>query len=589
MVTSVTLGTFFNVGGKTVLGGTGGSGLDTQSLIKSLTEAKRQPIKISQDKIDLNDKKSAALSEFQNLLNSYKSSLDALRNPPGVGNDADNVFRFRVGSVPPIASNYVNISTSAGAAIQSYEIRDIESVATVARQGTGTFAVANADTDVVGGGGVNFSPGEITFNGETITIENTDTLNIIASKFNAVSANTKVTATVVNVGPNNFQLSFVSTVTGTSGNFDLSAATDPNGVLTNIGLTAPVDATNAKFKLNGIQIERETNTVNDVISGVTFNILQETPDAVTPYIVSVKPDTQTVQSVINRFVQDYNALKAFEAKQTKLNADGTFGKDSLLVNNQTFLSIMNQVNSMVNSKVAGITGNNPASLVDIGLSFIAVPGTKDTPDLTNALNVNDGQLTSALNANFDGVSKLFGFYLTSDNTNLTIFSRTNAVSVTNFTLDIDPATKRFKATYDVGGDAVTVDLVATPLTGGIDGYVLKGASGSAIEGLELIYASTAAAPNINVTLSQGVADRLFNAVDAAVKNDSGSLALELDDIQGFTDRLNKDIENTNKQVDVYQEQLLARFTALEQAIARVNNLLSSLDANSTARQVAANS
>ncbi|NBO17768.1 MAG: hypothetical protein EBV03_00795 [Proteobacteria bacterium] len=574
MVTSVTLGTFFNVGGKTVLGGTGGSGLDTQSLIKSLTEAKRQPIKISQDKIDLNDKKSAALSEFQNLLNSYKSSLDALRNPPGVGNDADNVFRFRVGSVPPIASNYVNISTSAGAAIQSYEIRDIESVATVARQGTGTFAVANADTDVVGGGGVNFSPGEITFNGETITIENTDTLNIIASKFNAVSANTKVTATVVNVGPNNFQLSFVSTVTGTSGNFDLSAATDPNGVLTNIGLTAPVDATNAKFKLNGIQIERETNTVNDVISGVTFNILQETPDAVTPYIVSVKPDTQTVQSVINRFVQDYNALKAFEAKQTKLNADGTFGKDSLLVNNQTFLSIMNQVNSMVNSKVAGITGNNPASLVDIGLSFIAVPGTKDTPDLTNALNVNDGQLTSALNANFDGVSKLFGFYLTSDNTNLTIFSRTNAVSVTNFTLDID---------------AVTVDLVATPLTGGIDGYVLKGASGSAIEGLELIYASTAAAPNINVTLSQGVADRLFNAVDAAVKNDSGSLALELDDIQGFTDRLNKDIENTNKQVDVYQEQLLARFTALEQAIARVNNLLSSLDANSTARQVAANS
>lgn len=589
MVTSVTLGNFYNVGGKTVLGGTGGSGLDTESLIKGLTEAKRQPVTINQDKIDLNDKKSAALSEFQSLLNNFKASLDALRNPPGVGNAADNVFKFRVGSVPPVASNYVSISTSAGAAIQSYEVKDIESVATVARQGTASFTVANADTDVVGGGGVNFAPGEFTFNGQNITIENNDTLNIIAAKFNAVSSLTKVTATVVNVGASNYQLSFVATETGTSANFDLEDATDLNGVLDNIGLTAAQDGTNARFKLNGIQIERETNIVSDVISGVTFNILSVTPDAVTPYIVSVKPDTATVQNVINRFVQDYNAIKEFEAKQTRLNADGTFAKDSLLVNNQTFLSIMNQVNSLVNSRVAGISGTKPASLVDIGLSFITIPGNEDTPDISSALTVNDGQLTTALESKFEDVSKLFGFFMTADNTNVTVYSRANTVNVTNFTMDINPATNRFKATYTLAGDTVTVDLDKSALSGGIDGYVLKGPANSALEGLELIYATNAADPEVSVTLTQGIADKLFNSVEAAVKTQGGSLATEQDDIQDSNDRLNKDIEDINKQVDVYQQQLLARFTALEQAVARVNSLLQSLDANSAARQIAANS
>lgn len=589
MVTSVTLGNFFTTSsGKTVLGGVGGSGLDTQSLLKSLTEAKRAPIVRNEDLIKTNSDKSGKLTEYQSLLNSFKASLDALRNPPGVGNAADNVFKFRIGDVPPNASQYVDISTAAGAAIQSYEIRDIETVATVARQGTGSFAVASADADVVGIGGVNFAPGVIEFRGEEIVVEDTDSLNKIAAKFNAVSSATNVTATVINVGPNNFRLSFIATSTGTDGNFDLADAVDPNDVLDNIGLTAAEDATNAVFKLNGIQIERQSNTVSDVISGVTFNILQPTPDALTPYVVSVKPDTESVQNVINRFVQDYNAIKAFEAKQTKLESDGTFSKDALLASNQTFLNITNQINAMVNTRVSGLANNAPSSLVDIGLSFIAVPGDDETPDFANALTVNDGQLTAALNSNFDAVARLFGFNVTSTDPNLAVFNRTNGLSVTTFDLEIKPGTNIFKATYTVGGEETTVNLTATALSGGADGYSLKGPQGSAIEGLEMIYASTANS-DVTINVSQGVADRLYNAVNAATTTDTGGIALELTAITENTDRLNKDIENINQQVEEFQQTLLARFTALEQAISRVNSLLQSLDANSAARQIASNS
>lgn len=588
MVTQVTLGSFFTLAnGKTVLGGTGGSGLDTQGLIKSLTEAKQVPVKKDQDLIDLNNKQSSALSTFQSLLSNFKSSADALRNPPGVGNAADNVFKFTTGSVSAAGSNYVSITTSAGAALQDYEIKDISSVATAARQTSGTFAVASADADVVpSGGATTFAAGTITFAGQDIAIASGDSLNVIAAKFNAVSTTTGVTATVIAVDSTHYKLSFVAKDTGDSHNFDLSAATDPDGVLTNIGLVAPTAGTNAAFKLNGIDIVRQSNVVNDVVNGVTFNILQTTPDAVTPYTVSVKPDTTTIQNAINNFITNYNAIKNFEATQTQLNSDGTYAKDSILVNNQTFLSIMNNVNSEINTQVAGITGSNPKSLVDIGITFTNQPATDDAPEVDNILTVNDGQLTSALSSNFDGVSKMFGFNLTSNNANLTIFSHTNSLSVTDVTFNIDPGTSTYTATYNPGGGDVTVDLTATPLSGGVDGYTLKGPSGSALEGLQLIYASTSAA-TITAKFTQGIADRLFNTADSALKQNTGAIAIEQTGLKDRTARLTTDIDNLNQQIDFFQQQLISKFSALEQAIARVNNLLSSMAANDQQRFIAA--
>src|SRR5689334_4560253 len=99
MVTQVSLGNFFNLNGKTVLGGAGGSGLDTQALIKSLTDARGAAAKQYQDETGINDKQSTALATFQDLLSSFKSAADALRNPPGVGNDANNAFKYTTASV----------------------------------------------------------------------------------------------------------------------------------------------------------------------------------------------------------------------------------------------------------------------------------------------------------------------------------------------------------------------------------------------------------------------------------------------------------------------------------------------------------
>jgi flagellar capping protein FliD len=152
-LTQIQLGSFFSANGKTVLGGVGGSGLDTQALIKALTDAKSFPAIQAQDQITLNDKQATALDDFATLLSLFQSSADALRNPPGVGNAADNVFKF---TSPTVTSNtavaggtYLSVTSNPGATLQSYTVSDITSLATAASQTTGSFTLVSPDTTSV--------------------------------------------------------------------------------------------------------------------------------------------------------------------------------------------------------------------------------------------------------------------------------------------------------------------------------------------------------------------------------------------------------------------------------------------------------
>jgi flagellar hook-associated protein 2 len=590
MVSQITLGNFYTTTeGKRVLGGVGGSGLDTETLISELTEARRFPATLDQEKITANGAVADAFSEFYALLSTFQSAADALRNPPGVGNEEENAFLFTTGTVTSntstAGSTYLSINTSPGAVLQNYTIDEITSIATTATQSTTVFSVATANTSVVTAapGAQEFKAGTFTVNGQSITLEEGDGLALVAAKFNAVSDNTGINATVIQIASGQYQLSFSATSTGSANDFDLTdpgTVTDATGVLTNIGFNAAVAADDAVFEINGIQVTRSSNSIDDVIDGVTFNLVQTTP-ALTTLTVAIKPDTTTVQNIIVNFVTAYNELKVFEAKQNERADDGTYAETAILANDITFRTIMTDINTKITSSVAGLATLNNIS--DIGLSFTTQPATNDTPEVGNILNVDDGALTAALATDYVNVRKLFGFTLTSDNPNLTVFNHTNALGVSEFTLNINPGTNTFQATYDLGAGPVTVNLTATEINGS-DGYTLTGPAGGPLEGLVLIYASESA-DSIDVTVTQGLADLLYNSSDSATAANTGTIAVALKSLEDINTRLEENIARINDQVAQYQQQLIAKFTALEQAISRINTLLQSLDAQ---QQAAAN-
>ena len=93
MVTSIQLGNFYTSNGRTVVGGAGGSGMDTESIVNSLVDAKSIPKVKLEDKITINDKKSDALGELQTLVSKLKDSANFLRNPSSIPSDWRGYFQ----------------------------------------------------------------------------------------------------------------------------------------------------------------------------------------------------------------------------------------------------------------------------------------------------------------------------------------------------------------------------------------------------------------------------------------------------------------------------------------------------------------
>ncbi len=594
MVTAVQLGNFYSANGRNVLGGAGGSGIDTEALIEALTAAKRLPAVRLEDKIEVNDKTATALTSLKTLLTQFQDAANFLRNPPGVGNDADNVFSYTAATVTSntavAGSTYLSVSTVPGADTQSFTVDSITSIAKAKRQTTDIFNVADTNTSVttaVPAAG-QFGVGTFSVNGIDITLAEGDSLNTVAAKFNSVKDDTGVQASILQVASGQYKLTFSATATGLTANFDLGdpiditpdSIIDAGGVFAQIVISTTQDAANAIFTLDGTLIERETNTINDAVTDVTFNLLQVTP-ALTELDVTITPDTENAKSAVFNFVNTYNELKIFAANQSLLNANGTYAEESILANNATLRSTVSSVGSLLSTVVDGLSVGAKNTLANVGVTFADLPESEDNPFVRNILNIDEAVLDSALAADFDGVRGVFEFSFSSDNTNVQVFSRTNALSISDFSLDIDPLTSTFNATYDIGGGPVTIALDAAAIIGG--GYTLTGPAGSVLEGLVLIYGSEDPG-TANITVTQGIADSIFNFLDTILDEETGALEVELTSIQDATTAFEDDIERIDALVAQYRDQLLARFAALEAAISKVNLLLQSLDAQTQAQQ-----
>jgi flagellar hook-associated protein 2 len=594
MVTQITLGNFFTQNGRTVLGGVSGSGLDTEGLINGLAEAKRIPAKQLEDKIAINDKRSAALSELRSLLGSFQDSANFLRNPVGFANAADNAFKYTSAAVSSntsvSGSAYLSVLASPGAETQSYTINEISSIAKAKKQSSGSFAIVDPNASVVdpGPSADRFGSGTFTFNGQNITLAAGDSLNTVASKFNAVSDDTGVTASIIKISDGNYSLIFSAKETGLDSNFDLESpatiTSDPSGALSGIVFSLVQDASNAIFKIDNLEITRQSNSISDAIEDVTFNLIAKTTTAVDPTELSVDitPDTSVAKNSIINFVNAYNDLRVFFSNQTKLDANGLYSEDAVLATNSVFRSILSKATENVSRQVAGLTGGID-SISDLGITLTDIPATATNPKVENILNVDESKLTSFLSSSFSSVKNVFGFNFSSDNSNLNAFKNSKNLDITDFTLTINPGTSTYQIDYlDGAGTPQTATLDAA-LFSDSSGYTLTGQSGTPFDGLVLLYTSTSVS-TIDVSLSQGLADRIFNDLDSALDDDSGSLISDIEGVATQNQRYQDEIDKIDDQIEQYREQLIARYSALESALAKVNSVLQLLDALNKANQ-----
>lgn len=161
----------------------------------------------------------------------------------------------------------------------------------------------------------------------TIRVTNSMTLNDFVSAFNDAALD-KAVATVVNVGSEtvpNYKVIITSTNTGISrGQIAFTVEAGPAAGFVDQTLTP---AENAIFSISGIgsSIERGSNTVSNVITGVTFEL-----KSLGSATITVKNDTSATQAKIKQFVDQYNQVVSLIQLQSKIErVEGKQGKDAI--------------------------------------------------------------------------------------------------------------------------------------------------------------------------------------------------------------------------------------------------------------------
>ena len=119
-------------------------------------------------------------------------------------------------------------------------------------------------------------------------------------------ADAGVTATIINDGTTN-RLVLSSDTSGSVGSISVTAADDGSGgthalsQLENAGLVQVQSADNAQFTVNGLSVSRSSNTVTDVVDGLTLNLTKGTAGSPGVSTITVAKNTAATTTAIEGF------------------------------------------------------------------------------------------------------------------------------------------------------------------------------------------------------------------------------------------------------------------------------------------------
>ena len=210
---------------------------------------------------------------------------------------------------------------------------------------------------------------DITVDGTTHTISITPTagdsnstvLNSLKTAIETAFGNT-LQVNVFDLDSTNIQLSVRSSETGEAKRVQIA---NTSGSLATVfdNATRPV-ATNqldAAFTMNGVNFQRSSNTVNDTISGLTFELKKTSATAVT---LEIERDTDKARSNFDDFVKAYNDLNTDIRNKTFIN--GETGARGPLRELRSIRDLSSQLRQLV---ITDATSGTITNLSELGISF----------------------------------------------------------------------------------------------------------------------------------------------------------------------------------------------------------------------------
>jgi len=378
---------------------TTGSGVDTAALVTSLVQA--QFATKSEALSKKSDAVTAQISGASTLMSTISQFAAALKTLVTGGSL----------QTQPVSSNTGVLTATA---LSGAKLSGLSSSISVAQLASGQVArtttpVATRST-ALGAGQLTLTLGTATYDGTpamtgftpgggtpvTIDIvEGADDLDGIAAAINAKGAG--VTASVVTDANGAAYLSLKG-ASGAAQAFTLTATDDPTGNLAQLdvgvgaaGTALASVAQNARLTVDGVTVERASNTIDDLVAGVKLQLTGTT--GTTPVSLTSATPTDALKGAVTDFVDTYNEVLKTLNEQLDPKTGPLHGDSAAQ-------SLLRSLRALTTTPI--LTGGAPGTPTTLG--EIGVKTNRD-----GTLAVDDTTLTHALSVAPDAVEAMFSY------------------------------------------------------------------------------------------------------------------------------------------------------------------------------------
>lgn len=527
-----------------------GSGLDVNSIVTGLMNAEKKPLEAVAAQKTSYQSKISAYGTLKSALSTFQTSVTALSsaskfNAQTATSGNLSVFTATANGSATIGDYAVTVSQLA----KSQKLASTGFTNTSDVVGTGTLTISFGDyVPAAGPVSESFTPNAAKTD---VTIAITSSNNTLAGVRDAINAaNSSVSATIVNNGTTN-QLVITSKDTGEVNSLKISVVDDDTNNTDTAGLSQLVydplaagiknmtrvqEEKNALLNVDGISVVKASNTISDVIEGVTLSLLTTSGGA--SVNLGVASNQDSVKTSVTSFVDAFNKLDTTLRNLTKYDETGK--ASGALLGDSTARSVISQIRSVMTKSIAN--GNTITTLSQIGVSF----------QRDGQLALDATKLSNAVTSNFREISSLFAASAKATDPQISYVSSTSKTQA--------------------GVYAVTVTQLGTTLVnaqGTINGVAatgygpnLVGATGDASEGLNINISGGALGARGTVNFTLGYAAQL----DGVLKNllsDEGILVSRTDGINASIKRLDKQTDALNVRLAAIEARYRAQFTKLD--------------------------
>jgi len=329
--------------------------------------------------------------------------------------------------------------------------------------------------------------------------------------------------------------------------------------------TVTQQAGNAQVRVDGYPpdgwIESSSNTVTDVIPGVTLNLQAAQQTGATPITVNLTRSTSQLINDLSNLVNIYNGI-VNTIKETA-SYDPDTAAAGVLMGDAGLNDLLAQVRSVLTRPLAGFDSASETYTMAAQIGI--------TIDRDGVLSLDADVLNEALADDYYGVLAAIGAVGTGA-------SDSAFVQFNSAESSTEGGTYEVRVEFDAVGTVTAASIRKAGETewraATWDGNVITGAAGEAEQGLSVTFvwnASLTSPQTAEVRVQQGFGGALYDRLTDMLQPSSGQFAIKLARYSEAISDLDTRISAQEKRLEVKEELLRSKYARMEATLAQLDS------------------